>query len=76
MIFIDSIYKGTMLVIHLQNLLPEYMQSDRKRLIGIFSLILKLDTKSEYQEDFCNGDTRISICTDATWVAVDIENIV
>ncbi len=75
-VFVDSLDKKTMLAIHLQNLLPEHMQGNKKRLIRIFSLILELDIKNKYQKDFCNNDTRIWICTDATRIWVDIKNIV
>ncbi len=59
MVFVDSLDEGTILAIYLRNLLLEHMQSDEKRLIRTFNLILEPDTKTEYLEDFHNNDTKI-----------------
>lgn len=51
------------------------MKKDIERLIQILNLILELDTKAQYLEDFCNDDIRICICTNIAGMGVDIEKI-
>lgn len=75
-VFVDSLDKKVMLAIYFQNLLSEYIKDYGERLIKTFTLILKLNRKAKYLEDFCNDNTRIYICTNTTRMGVNLENIV
>lgn len=75
MIFVDSIKKGIALGIYLQTLLPDNLKDRGNDIIKSFSSILEAKTKTDWLEDFLNGNTKIIICTDAAGIRVDIPDI-
>ena len=58
-VFVHSFDIVMILIYNSYNLLFKYIKNDEKKIIRIFTLILKSDAKKNYLEDFCNGNTRI-----------------
>lgn len=75
MIFIDSVEKGIALEKYLQSLLPNNLKDRGEKIIISSSSILEAKTKTNYLDDFFNGDTKILICIDAVRIRVDIPDI-
>ena len=71
-IFIDSIEKDIAFGKYFQIFLLDNLKDRGKKIISSFSSTLKTITKTNWLEDFLNGDIRIIICIDVIEMKVDI----
>lgn len=75
MIFVDNIDDSMTIAALLRAALPKYLRAKGDLLIRTFNSNLETSTRSEFLEDFRNGDTRIWVYTDAAGMGVYIGNI-
>lgn len=75
MVFVDSVEKGIALGKYLQFFLPDNLKYRGEKIIISFLSNLEAKIKTDYLEDFVNGNIKILIYTKVVGMVVDIPNI-